>query len=657
MKLLRLPRPSPLWTISVLFVAGLLGGCDRTTASSGGSGDETSTVAFYRPDGKPAVNARVRLYGSGDTGVYPRKEVVTDANGHANIPAPEKGFYNLVVRDTSGKALFQDSLFSDGEAIHATSDTVRPTGVVTGRLKVQPQHSPRIAWVQVLGAGIWVNVDDSGRFRIDRVPAGRFTLAALTRNTDYTPTFATARVKADSTTDVGTIELVYTGLPVVKNLQARFDTLAGLVYLQWDSIALRTSWRYKVYRDEILLGQTIGSRWIDTVSDELPANVVAQGKHTYRVVLADAQRDGPQWESITMQVISPFLYQEIKFDWRKMSSLPWSKGLYRIDTAGSDLVCWKSLEYGSRVPSSNASGLASDMSTGLIQMWASSDSGKTWVKRVDSLPLGALPVRYGSKWWSVRADGRSSTTNPSDSFWLSTVAQWMPDVKWIAGMRFEAGTVMSSVDGRAWDSVSRVVPTVPLTSWRFDLSPRGLHLIGGCSVAACQADQSNRSAYSDRFWWTWTGDSFATSDRFSTGTYLTTNFDVSYGKTYWSDGVKLDVGSGQSTQKLNGTYLSASVVHSKGNDWSTYGLMTHFGFKQGPSTLLFGVGWALSMDSAMTVFHDVSWPGYGAHYEIRYAGGILSASDSGVYLGRILPDSGLDPRGTWVKQTLVPSVY
>ena len=66
-----------------LLALSILFGCDQKM-TDGGSGDETSTVAFYRADGRPAAGARVSIYGSSDTGVSPRKQVVTDANGNAD---------------------------------------------------------------------------------------------------------------------------------------------------------------------------------------------------------------------------------------------------------------------------------------------------------------------------------------------------------------------------------------------------------------------------------------------------------------------------------------------------------------------------------------------------------------------------------------------
>jgi len=390
------------WTVFVAIVSlSILNGCDETRASIGGAGDETSTVAFYRPDGKPAAGARVMIYGSADTGISPRDQVIADSRGSVDLPVLDKGFYNLVVRE-DGTAIFQDSLFSNGERILAASDTLRATGVLVGRLRVQPQHSPRIAWVHLLGAGKYLNVDDSGFFRMEGVPQGKFTMAALTRLSHYTPTFKEVRAVSDSVVDVGGIDLVYTGLPVVKNLQAQFDTLAGLVHLRWDSLSLRETWRYNVYRDDLLVGQTTGHRWIDTVSDEYPGNVPGQGVHTYQVRMASVDSVGPKWESITMRIISAYLYEEVKIDWEKLTDIPWNRGKYRLDTAGTDLVCWQSrfdsIQY--------------------VQFWRSTDSGRVWNLVSDSLRITTFPIRFRGKWWALM---RRIQEHPQGSVLMDTV--------------------------------------------------------------------------------------------------------------------------------------------------------------------------------------------------------------------------------------------
>jgi len=222
----------------ILFTSLLLPlfwGCDKTNRVTGTNDETTTSLAtIYRPDGKPAAGARVLVYAARDTATAARSTGIVDANGHVVLAEnPSKGWYNLLVRDGSGRALFQDSLLSDGIRLTVLTDTLRRTGRVVGRIRVQPQDKPSIAWVQLLGAGRFLNLDDSGRFAIDSVPSGKYTLAGLTRAPLYTPTFRELRIEPDSAVDVGTLDLIYTGIPMTTGVEATWDSVHSTATVTW----------------------------------------------------------------------------------------------------------------------------------------------------------------------------------------------------------------------------------------------------------------------------------------------------------------------------------------------------------------------------------------------------------------------------------------
>ncbi|MBK9579399.1 MAG: hypothetical protein IPO40_20200 [Fibrobacteres bacterium] len=601
-------RQRMLWT-SMVAAAFALFGCQDKPVQSGGSMDETSTLSFHRKDGSPAAGARVQLYGSADTGVEPRVQLIADAQGGVDLPAPGRGYYNLVVRGRDGDALFQDSLYSNGTVFSIASDTLMRTGVLTGRIRVQPQHSPRIAWIHVLGAGIWSNVDDSGRFKLEGVPAGKYTVAAYTLVDGYTPTFAGIRTISDSTVDAGDIQMVFTGLPVVRNLEARFDTLAGLVYLRWDSIPLRETWRYRVYRDGAVLGETSGSQWIDSVRLELPKDALAKGKHTYQVVVASAERRGDFWESITIQVISPILYQAVRFDWKKQSGLPWSGGLYRIDTMGGRLACWRS----------------STDSISSVQLWLSTDSGKSWALIRDSLALDALPARYQQAWWSLR-------TRPLGDY----------------------ADILTSPDGVDWTIRSSVPVGVDDRKWWITAEGNALHLLSGRATTG-----SNYALNVPG--WSWEGAGFLRMRHDEEFGRTVPQPGMGWSKVAWIDGLWWNgwiIPSGPMGIRLGQAYVTINRDPEPLSDryWDRLEMAFHV-IKLGERFAVFTDIDAWSVDTTGSEVHSIAWPGSGPHNEILYGGGILSVSDAGIFLGSLQTDPLPDPRGTWVKKTEVPVRY
>lgn len=640
---LRLARVAVPGLAFVAFLAGLSGCQDRS--ADGGTTDGTSTVSFYTPDGKPAVNARVQVFASSDTTRIPRAQAFTDAEGRVDLPVLDADLYNLVARDESGRAIFQDSLVSDGKSMDYTSDTLVGTGVVIGRIRVQPQHDPRIVWIALLGAGTYLNVDDSGRFRIEGVPEGKFTLAGFTKTEGYTTTFDALRVKRDSTSDIGILDMVFTALPVVQNLEARFDTLAGLVHLRWDSLALRQTWKYTVLRDARVVGETTGPRWIDTVSDEYPADVPSQGRHAYRVVVSDARGSGPVWESIEMRIISSYLYEEVKVDWVRKAELPWPSSSIRIDLADSILGVWRSVENGTEILLPGESLARTVRHRGWVQRWSTMDSGQTWTKNSDSLPLGALPVAFDGAWWSIRRSTAGFVERGDDSL--------TPNSGIEVSLPYGSLVVVRSTDGVRWDSIASLVPSRRLYDSRLEVGEGRLWILGADDIYGFAGDQFGWSigpgAGKPVFEENWLEQNrLERTPYLSVGLYPASRTwhgawrEVSFGVGFWQ------------VDKRRCTFRTGSFSIPHDADW-----MPKLVRISETRLALFGVeDSAISMDSTISQFHAMPSPHRRRHVEAMWGGRILSISDAGVYLGRILSGlEGGDPRGTWVKKTETPRVF
>lgn len=634
------PRLAAL--LSSVSCAALLGACDR---ASGGTTDETSTVTFYLPDGAPAAGARVQIYASSDTTRKPRDQVFADRQGRVRLPRLEADYYNLVTRDENGRAIFQDSLVSDGKRMDFASDTLVETGVVVGRVRVQPQHSPRIVWIALLGSGTYLNVDDSGRFRIEGVAEGRYTVAGFTKTEGYTTTFGALRVKRDSVSDIGTLEMVFTGLPVVRNLEARFDTLAGVVHLRWDSVGLRETWKYTVLRDGMPVGATTGARWIDTVSDEYPADVPSEGRHVYRVVVSDAERSGPVWESIEMRILSAYLYQEVNVDWAHKAALPWPEGSFEVEVSDGVLHAWRSAEKGSMVQLEGDSIPRRNLHRGLVERWESRDSGATWSKDVDSLRLACLPVHHAGRWWAVR-----EKPGPLERWSLqgdSATYEWRPED---VTKFYDTLVIVTSTDGRRWDSLTTLSGVSGTTSLRFELGSTGLCLVG--SKSAWMVDE-------DVAWWCLEGSTFVRSIAQSVWEAAALGLPARGYSSVTSAYFWL---MGMWSIRINPMRFGVVEINQRDipSEWQPYDADNppRVVPVSTDRVVLFQSIDAISMDSSLTTFHTISWPGGGFHRELMWGSRILSISDSGVYLGRILSGlEGGDPRGTWVKKTETPRVF
>ncbi|MBK9576400.1 MAG: hypothetical protein IPK50_00740 [Fibrobacterota bacterium] len=438
------------WLVAAL--AGLaLQSCEETKTTQSeqrGTNDETSS--FVLSDGRKASNATVTVYSAGKVDSMPRIVTYTNANGNVDLKDLPRGYYSLMVTDKSGSASFVDSVYSDGLTVNLPSDTLRPTGSIKGRIKVQAQDDPKIAWVALVGAGFFRTIDnDSGAFLLTGVPAGNYTLVSRTDLSVYTSTFRAATVKSDSVSDVGAIELVYTGLPVVTGIVGKWDSLGGIVDLKWDAATSPKVKGYRVYRgtsvdafDEVYLG-TVDSgvtRYVDTVFPPfqwgMPSKGLAvdSGNARYFVrAVGQKGEEGDRWNSWSATLRSPFLVAQLPASWTKVSTaLP--AGVTRLDTVSGAMV-----------------GLGRDKD-GRDVVWKSTDGGQVWsllvtrsASPIASMGLSSAVSHQGALRWVEAVSSGRKTVFPAPM-----IAQSLLDTLRIfrmdAGGRLDSTTIAAADD-------------------------------------------------------------------------------------------------------------------------------------------------------------------------------------------------------------------
>jgi len=438
----------------------LLWSCDGRSAT--GTNDETTTslAVIYRLDGKPAAGARVMVYAPGDTQSTPRAQGIVDDEGHVSLPQRlPAGSWNLMVRDAGGTALFQDSLPSDGSKLTILTDTLRRIGKVVGRVRVQPQDKPTIAWVQLLGAGRYANVDDSGRFAFDSVPSGRLALLARTLVAQYTPTFRALRLLPDSTLDLGFVDLVYTGVPMVTGVKASWDSTSSVVTVTWDSVPRPDILGYHVYRSRTsdplnvmdMAFLPAGRRWSDTLFRGFRYGGSLGGQYDtlqtplfYRVMAVTNNGSGPMSFADSVGVRSPVMTGAWNPGWSSLGQLPSGHLFGSLDSLGNGLAC-----------------LASPAGGSSTAMWTSAD-GRAWSKAfpLDTATLSSCFWNGSFYWITGHSDGRSVNINPyhAMSYSPDTVR---PVFDTLRLHRFD-GTVTSLVNIPVHDTLTSAALLQPL---------------------------------------------------------------------------------------------------------------------------------------------------------------------------------------------------
>jgi hypothetical protein len=247
------------WASALLFINCLF---QSDQAKRGSVVDNEVRVGMiFLADGKPAANARVQVFPVGhvpEAAGLPKKgnssalvfSTRTDKDGRYSLDSLPKGPYNIL-GDLDGEYSYSDSVFISDTTRTLASDTLKDPGSITGIVALEPNHDRRTAFVQVLGTNIFVNADADGRFTLKDMSRGSYSLRVVTTFANYTPYFGGIRVRSgQSDTLADTLRMVFTGIPVVRNLQGSYDTAQAMARLAWTPTKYDYLKEYLVYRTE-----------------------------------------------------------------------------------------------------------------------------------------------------------------------------------------------------------------------------------------------------------------------------------------------------------------------------------------------------------------------------------------------------------------------
>ncbi|MGM0443703.1 MAG: hypothetical protein ACQEQV_05895 [Fibrobacterota bacterium] len=261
------------------------------TGGRAGTVDETETdvMATVRyASGDPAANIPVRIFTNRDSSGEYVDSTRTDDSGSYRINSLPSGYYAIWAEGDTAALYRQDILIDDTSSYTAT-DTLQKTRPMILPVVVQPQHDPRIAEGHILGTHIHNVVTPGSHFTARALPPGDYFIRFTATEAGYTPTTEMISLRHDSPDTLrDTLTLAYTGIPVVKNITAAYDTLAGTAEISWSSAEYAHGETYLIYRDSIhaaeLGASPIGSSddtvWTDHFTDTPPA-----GTYVYRVRL------------------------------------------------------------------------------------------------------------------------------------------------------------------------------------------------------------------------------------------------------------------------------------------------------------------------------------------------------------------------------------
>lgn len=252
--------------------AGLFAACNDRSAGGSDEIDTSVGRVAVDQDGKPVASARVLLFASGDSSGEIQAASRTDANGKYPSVAVPDGYYGILLRDSSSRiGRYIDSVQVVSEALPAGFDTLLGLGSIQGVVRLSEGHSPATAEVAILGTSIAAIVGSDGRFKLELVPGGIYTLATTTVLPNYGRVYKRlVLAEGQNLTLTDTIVIPFLGLPAPRGYEVTQDSLTGNVLLRWSRLVHPDLYGYSVQALEggqIVRGHFVqDSFFVDTLS-------------------------------------------------------------------------------------------------------------------------------------------------------------------------------------------------------------------------------------------------------------------------------------------------------------------------------------------------------------------------------------------------------
>lgn len=190
----------------------------------------------YNADGSRA-HAEVVFVPSGynpNGGQNLQHSVSTNDTGAYQFDSLPPGTYNILGNGSTGIA-FKDSIKIGDDRIVVPPCTLSAPGSVSGLIEIEPGDNPAQALVAVLGTNTLCFTGANGKFEIDSLAAGTYTLWILSSGA-YNTFDTMVTIEPGSNLQLANpirLRALNPGIPVPTGLTAVYDTLRQAVSISW----------------------------------------------------------------------------------------------------------------------------------------------------------------------------------------------------------------------------------------------------------------------------------------------------------------------------------------------------------------------------------------------------------------------------------------
>jgi hypothetical protein len=289
------------------------------TDTGHGHEDEVSGT-LYEPDGTmPAGNAAVRMRPAAsfaDTSGASSADIAsvkTDENGRFAINGVDTGTYVIEAADCSNnRAIIRPVRIANKDFANVLGpDTLMPSGALRGKIFLSEGGDPRKVLILSIGIDKFARVNADGSFLFKDLARGSYGLRILPVLPDYDVLDTNGfTVSTGDTTDLGIIQLHFSGIPTPNRLSIAYDTMKQIVTLMWSKPDSALVKGFNVYRRNVdsnsLLKQINTNPVTDTIYRD--SSGVQDQSYEYRVAAVDKNdMEGTKSAGVSVEVTGAFV--------------------------------------------------------------------------------------------------------------------------------------------------------------------------------------------------------------------------------------------------------------------------------------------------------------------------------------------------------------
>jgi hypothetical protein len=284
-----------------------------TTANVAGNSSQTPNAlvgTLLEPDGKtPARNVKVNIRpkntlataGSNDTA-----STMTGNSGEFAFDTSLAGGIYVIEVTSGGNALFIDSIHIVKNAHTDTlpAATLKPAGAIRGVVSLIDGGDPSEVYVLAFGIDRFAEVQHDGSFIFYPIAEGNFDLRLITGLPDYnTLDKNNVEVVAAETTDIGMVQLPYTGFPVPSGIKSSFDSVSQTITVTWSRSDTALVKHYLITK-KLLWGNTTLKRQIPMYDTSYSEKIDLTNNVRWEFQIAGVDKnglDGPMSDTVCFQ--------------------------------------------------------------------------------------------------------------------------------------------------------------------------------------------------------------------------------------------------------------------------------------------------------------------------------------------------------------------